>query len=295
MKDAFSAYHPSVNFLYFGLVLLFSMCFMHPLCLMISLTAAFSWSVYLNGKRAVRFNLLFLLPAMLVMALVNPVFCHEGVTILAYLPNGNPLTLEAIVYGFASAALLASVMCWFSCYNAVMTSDKFVCLFGRIIPSLSLLLSMCLRFVPKFKAQIKEVSNAQRCVGRDASNGKLLLRARHAIHILSIMVTWSLENAIETADSMKSRAYGLPGRTAFSIYRFDSRDKGALCLISGLGVFIIAMTLAGGFYCRYFPSCKVAAWNAFSISGFLAYLLLCTIPLIIDLREDYRWKIRGNQ
>ncbi|MEG1317234.1 MAG: energy-coupling factor transporter transmembrane protein EcfT, partial [Oscillospiraceae bacterium] len=82
-------------------------------------------------------------------------------------------TLEAIVYGFASAALLASVMCWFSCYNAVMTSDKFVCLFGRIIPSLSLLLSMCLRFVPKFKAQIKEVSNAQRCVGRDASNGKL--------------------------------------------------------------------------------------------------------------------------
>ncbi|MEG1317233.1 MAG: energy-coupling factor transporter transmembrane protein EcfT, partial [Oscillospiraceae bacterium] len=85
MKDAFSAYHPAVNFLYFGLVLLFSMCFMHPLCLMISLTAAFSWSVYLNGKRAVRFNLLFLLPAMLVMALVNPVFCHEGVTILAYL------------------------------------------------------------------------------------------------------------------------------------------------------------------------------------------------------------------
>ncbi len=42
------------------------------------------------------------------------------------------------------------------------------------------------------------------------------------------MVTWSLENAIETADSMRARGYGLPGRTSFSIYRFDSRDSSAL-------------------------------------------------------------------
>ena len=109
-----------------------------------------------------------------------------------------------------------------------MTSDKFVYLFGRVIPALSLVLSMTLRFVPKFKAQIQVVSEAQRCVGRDVSNGSVLQRLRNGITILSIMVTWALENAIETADSMKSRGYGLPGRTAFSIYRFDSRDKAAL-------------------------------------------------------------------
>jgi energy-coupling factor transporter transmembrane protein EcfT len=90
-----------------------------------------------------------------------------------------------------------------------MTSDKFVYLFGRIIPSMSLLLSMTLRFVPRFIAQIKVVSNAQKCVGRDASNGGVVQRVRNAITILSIMVTWALENAIETADSMKSRGYGL--------------------------------------------------------------------------------------
>ena len=37
-KDAFSGYHPTINFLYFALVLLFSMCLMHPVYLAISLT-----------------------------------------------------------------------------------------------------------------------------------------------------------------------------------------------------------------------------------------------------------------
>ncbi len=66
----------------------------------------------------------------------NPAFNHEGATILAYLPSGNPLTLEFIVYGLSAAVMMASVILWFSCYNAVMTSDKFVYLFGRVIPAL---------------------------------------------------------------------------------------------------------------------------------------------------------------
>ncbi|MCQ4862721.1 energy-coupling factor transporter transmembrane component T [Pseudoflavonifractor phocaeensis] len=290
MKDTFSTYHPAVNFLYFALVLVFSMWFMHPAALCISLAGAFVWSVYLGGHKAMRFTLLTMLPMMLLAAVINPAFNHKGGTILTYLPTGNPLTLESIVYGAAAAAMLIAVILWFSCYNKVMTSDKFVYLFGRIIPALSLVLSMVLRFVPKFQAQLRVVSGAQRCIGRDVSNGSLLQRARHGIRILSIMVTWALENAIETADSMKSRGYGLPGRTAFSIYRFDERDRSALCWICGVGGFILAMWGAGGLYHRYFPTFKIAAWDAWSVSALLAYLLLCATPLIIDLWEDRKWK-----
>lgn len=179
------------------------MFLMHPVSLAISLASALVYAVYLNGRRAVRFSLLYMLPMMVVAALVNPAFNHEGATILTYLPSGNPLTLESILYGAAAAAMLAAVVTWFSCYTAVMTSDKFVYLFGRVIPALSLVLSMTLRFVPKFQAQLQVVSEAQRCIGRDVSNGGVLRRLRNAITILSIMVTWSLESAIETADSMK--------------------------------------------------------------------------------------------
>lgn len=62
-------------------------------------------------------------------------------------------------------------------------------------------------------------------MGMDVSNGKWFKKVRYALNMVSILVTWALENAIETADSMKSRGYGLKGRTAFSIYRFNRRDK----------------------------------------------------------------------
>lgn len=289
MKDAFSTYHPLVNFLYFAFVFAFSMVFMHPVCLAVSLICGFIYSISLKGKKALKFNIAFLLPVMLVTALINPAFNHEGATILTYLPAGNPLTLESITYGIAASIMLSAVICWFSCYNEIMTSDKFVYLFGRIIPAMSLILSMSLRFVPKFKAQIKVVSNAQKCIGRDASNGGIFERARHGITILSVMVTWALENAIETADSMKSRGYGLPGRTAFSIYRFDNRDKKALAAIAFLGCYILSGGIFDGLKWRYFPSMKGAVSGIYTISLWISYMGLCLVPVIVDRQEERQW------
>lgn len=287
----FAGYHPAVNFLYFSLVLLASMFFMHPICLVISMCCSFFYSLLLSGKRALRFNLFYMLPMMIVAALINPAFNHEGVTILYYLHTGNPLTRESIIYGIAAAVMFFCVICWFSCYNAVMTSDKFIYLFGRVIPALSLILSMALRFVPKFKAQVRVISNAQRCVGRDISNGSILQRAKHGLTILSIMTTWALENAIETADSMKSRGYGLPGRTAFSIFHFDRRDKVAAGIIGGMGLYVFGGAFFGNLYWRYYPSMKGVALNFFSITTLIAYGGLCLIPSIMELWEDRKWKL----
>ena len=223
---------------------------------------------------------------LLFAALVNPAFNHEGVTILTYLPSGNPLTLESITYGIAAATMIVTVICWFSCYNEVMTSDKFIYLFGRVIPALSLILSMTMRFVPRFKAQMQVVVNGQRCLGRDVSSGSIFQRAKYGIKILSIMVTWALENAIETADSMKSRGYGLKGRTAFSIFSFDKRDKKALYAISISGLYILIGAIIGGLFWRYFPSMKGSSFSLYSLSLFIAYLILCFTPVIIEIWEE---------
>ena len=289
-KDAFSGYHPTINFLYFALVLLFSMCLMHPVYLAISLTGALTYDIYLKGQKAVRFAVMGLLPMAALAALVNPAFNHEGQTILTYLPGGNPLTLESMLYGVAAAVMLASVVLWFSSYNEVMTSDKFVYLFGRVIPALSLVLSMALRFIPKFKSQMDVVAEAQSCIGRDTKTGSVIRRVSNAIKIFSIMVTWSLENAIETADSMRSRGYGLPGRTAFSIYRFDDRDKNVLAWLIFCGAYILSGWLAGGMYFRYYPTVKTAAWTPLTISFMFVYLALVLTPVILDRKEDRQWK-----
>lgn len=52
MAHAFSGYHPAVNFVYFTLVLIGSMFFMHLVCLAISLVCSFAYFMKLNGKKA---------------------------------------------------------------------------------------------------------------------------------------------------------------------------------------------------------------------------------------------------
>ena len=282
----FKTYHPIVNFTYFVFVIGFSCFLMHPICLGISLISGFTYSVMLKGKT----NLIYMFPMLILMALINPAFNHEGITVIAYLPSGNPLTLESMLYGLCSAVMIVSVICHFSCYNEIMTSDKFIYLFGKIIPGMSLIFSMTLRFVPKFTSQLKVITNAQKCMGRDISSGSIIKRAKCGLNILSIITTWSLENAIDTADSMKSRGYGIQGRTAFSIFTFDKRDKKAFTCILLLGIYTLMGNILGSTHFVYFPSIKITEISVFDISVFISHLLLYTYPIIIEIREARKWK-----
>ena len=170
-----------------------------------------------------------------------------------------------------------------------MTSDKFVYLFGRLIPSLSLLLSMTLRFVPHFQAQFRVVRESQKCVGRDFSDGNIFLRMKHMVTIFSIMVTWALENAIETADSMKSRGYGLKGRTAFSIYCFDRRDRWAIIWLLFCGGVILYGVFSGCLKWQYFPMIKGTEGSAAAVCVQVVYMALCSTPVFLNRREDRKW------
>ena len=290
MMDRFANYHPLVNFLYFGLVIGFSMMLNHPLAQAISVFSACMYAVQTQGRQAVAFCLKCCLPVMLMTAFVNPAFSHEGITILLYFPTGNPLTLESILYGLSSGVMIATVMLWFLNFNRVITSDKFIYLFGRIIPAMSLVLSMTLRFVPKFKAQMDLTVDAQKSIGRDISEGSLWHRTKIAITVLSIMVTWALENAIETADSMKSRGYGLKGRTAFSIYRFDDRDKMALLYLGFCGFYLLSGMIVSAFGFRYFPSIRYIGLNPVTLSFQFVYLILCLMPVVLNWAEERKWK-----
>jgi energy-coupling factor transport system permease protein len=288
-SSAFARCNPVINFAFFLAVLIITIFFMHPVLLGISFVAATLYAIHLNGRRSIRFNLMFLVPFMLVAAVFNPLFNHAGTTMLFYFLD-NPITLESILYGLAAALMLGAVIQWFACYNALMTSDKFLYLFGRIIPALSLVICMALRFIPHYKAQITRVARAQRGVGRGVTSGNLLARARQGMSILSVMVTWALENAVETADSMRSRGYGLPGRTHYSNFRFDSRDWLMLTLIVVLTASTAVGLASSALHVTYFPALLMNDMNVFALVIYLAYAALCLLPLVLDLREDMLWR-----
>ena len=286
MRSGFARLHPLVDLTFFVLVLAFAMFLSHPAVQLAGLVCAALFALRCTGRGFGR-RMAMLLPLMLLAAVVNPLVSHQGVTVLFRFPSGNACTLESVLYGISAAVRLGTAVLWFMGWNAVMTSDKFVYLFGRILPSLSLTLSMGLRFVPRLLRRTREVAQAQK-LARSAERG-WLAGIRRAGRVVSIVVTWALENALDTADSMKSRGYGLPKRTAFSLFRFTLRDGICLGVLAALGGAVLAGSLTGGLKWWYYPApggaagAQAAVWTA-------AFVLLAAFPLIFDAKEAIQWR-----
>ena len=178
-------------------------------------------------------------------------------------------------------------MCIRDSWQAVLTADKITYLFGRIAPALALLLSLTLSFVPRLRRRLEETDRAQR--GLLGQPRRRLDKVGWGAALLSSLLGWSLENAIETADTMRSRGYGLPGRTCFSIYRLDRRDKGLLGWLALSGGYVVAGWAAGGLSYTYYPACQ-AAGGPGSLSLLTVYLALCLTPLALEAWEERQWK-----
>jgi energy-coupling factor transport system permease protein len=288
-KSIFAGYHPLVGFLYFGYVILVPVFFVQPIYLVISFASALAYSVYLNHGKSARFGYGLVIILMAAAALINPVFNHQGVTILTYI-HYNPITLESFIYGICMALMIGGVILWFMSYNAIMTSDKFIYLFGRLIPAMSLIISMALRFIPRYRAQIRRIASARRGIGVDASSGGFFSRVRSGGEILSVMVTWALENGIETSDSMQARGYGLPGRTAYSNYRFDARDRTLLCVFALLMAASLTAIISGTASIQYFPMYIAETISPYAQIAYTCHAAACLLPLALEVREDILWR-----
>ena len=136
------------NFIYFTLVLVFAMFLMHPVCAGAHLHRCLHLLTAAQRQAGASFQSQIHAAADAFTALLNPLFNHQGMTVITLSGHRQPLNfgIDPLRAGSSSDAGNSDRLNS-SCYNAVMTSDKFIYLFGRIIPSLSLLFSM-VRFVP---------------------------------------------------------------------------------------------------------------------------------------------------
>lgn len=284
--DAFAGFHPLVNLCYFAAAIGMTMFLMHPVFLLISIAGGCAYLWYLQGSRGFIRQVGYLLPVLVLMAALNPLFNHEGVTVLFYLQNDNPVTLEAVCFGLASAVLMGASIIWFNCCNAVFTTDKIIYLFGRVIPSLSLLISMTLRFVPRFKEYLRTTMQVQKAMQPPKNKLETL---KQALTAFSATVSWALEQSIVTADSMKSRGYGSAGRTAYSIYRFDRRDGVFLLILAALCAGTAAPWLLGWIEWSFYPAMTGSLLGPGQLLSYLSFSGICLMPLTIDLTEDCEW------
>lgn len=282
----FERCHPAVNLIFFTAVIAGMILFQHPVFLALGFLCACVYSIQRHGVKAVFFALC-LIPCAAVFALYYSSFHHFGVTVLQQNFVGNNMTLESLVYGFVVGISVAGVCIWMSCVYSVFSTDKMVYLFGSVSPRLSLFLAILLRMVPRIKKEAKGINMAQKGIGRGISQGSVIRRIQNAVRIFSMLITWTVESIVTASDSMGSRGSFLRGRTAFSIYRFDNRDRlFVIALFTCLTVTLMAVIL-GLTDMTYDPRLIWKPISPLTILFYAGYTVLCLMPLGLELWTEY--------
>ena len=294
-RDTFSTYSPVINFTFFIGAVVFGMVLIHPGFLVCSVVSAVIYYVILKGRRALKL-LAGLIPVFAAVALINPLLNTQGSRVLFTYMGGRPYTAEALFYGMALAAVFTAVMLWFSCYNVVMTSDKFIHMFGRLAPSASLILTMVLRLVPGYRRRLRQISTARRCIGVTGGSAHSAAgkreRLANGMAELSALTSWAFESGIVTADSMRGRGCGSGRRTNFSIYRFGLRDRIMLACMAALMTVTACCCIAGAAEVTYTPELYIKpAGDPVSAAGLISYGIFLMIPAGVNITEEIKWRI----
>lgn len=272
----FSAFHPLSSFLYLMSVICITMFSQDPIITSASLVGALLFSLSLKALK----NMWIYILILVLTTATNPIFSHNGITVLFFL-NGNPITLEAIFYGAYLGGMIVSVLLWFSCYNKVITSDKFLSLFGRIMPKAALIITMALRFVPVFIKDGKKLVEIHGSL--DTGRASPMKRVKRYVAVFSCLVTRSLEGAVETSNSMKARGYGENKRVSYSRYNFNISDL--VLLVITIFSMVIIIT-SGDLSYGYYPEMDNISFS-YSTALCIGYFLL---PSVINLWGEIKWK-----
>lgn len=275
--DRFAGYNPKVTFLFFLMIFILNVLIFNPIMLLISLCGALAYKFKLKGKRAFKF-IGVILPLILAVALFNFLFSHFGGTVLFSFGETH-FTAESLFYGFAQGTMLSGVVAWFSNYAEVLTAERFLAVFGKLMPNTALVFSMVLSFFPRLKKNAEEISQSRYLI--DADKSKL----KKSVGVMSALFTLTLEESVQTADSMRARGFGR-GRSVYSRYKFRLTD-GALTLICIiLFSAVLYFRVTGETQFLFDPYIETAG------AGFFVYavfFLLAFMPCIVDLTEDIRW------
>lgn len=289
MRNGFERLHVGVLFLYFTFILILCGFCYHPFVQALALVGGLGYCILLlSPKDFWKMLGFYTIPAVLI-AVTNPFFSKEGETVLFYL-NQSPFTKEAFLYGVLMGFSMINILCWFRIFNTVMTTDRTLALFGGFLPKTSMLLTVTLRTVPNLRRRIRETREVQQAMGLYEKEQGYVARLKAELAVLQIVLASSMEDAIETGDSMRGRGYGRARATRFSQHKMNARQG---CLLSAFllvwGVLSVALW-QGGARIQFYPTVAMARQGLETLCFSLCFGFFCFLPLGAELYERIRWK-----
>lgn len=311
-QSVFGDNHPLVPATYFAGTLLLSAFVMQPVCLALSLVGAVCCSVCLEGPRSALGQLRWQTLMALAVCAGNVLVAHTGNTILCWV---GPLAvrLEPLVYGLCMGVMLVSVVQWFNCAARCLGVDKVLSLGGGLLPTVSTMISMALALVPQLLRRSHVVSatmdactaargsrpaesaapmaggEGQRPVGRGRAKGPTRRAGlRRAVRLSNLLMSWSLEDSLVRADSMRARGWESgEKRTTYRTLGFGSRDAllEALIVLLGLVCCLLGWHAAGEW--SFYPSMPRLVWWW----GYVPYGLFFLLPTFLALVDRLHWTL----
>ena len=292
MRDFMNNLHPAASGAYFLAVVIFAIMFSHPITLGISFVTAVLSIWYFYGASKLKGIMRFVIRVMVLSVIITPLLLHKGVTIITYLPWGA-LTREAIYYGFATAFSISSVILWMLFYSEVMTTDKLVYFFGKAAPSVSMVLCIILRLVPNLIDKFREVYAYQKLMQSSSGKTGIIDKTKSLVSVVSIVISWSLDSGVNTAQSIKGRGYGKGKRSSFYRYRMSKEDTVFLITVTSLAAVVIFGAFNGAFKWDYFYRSPKNAVSTFKCLELAALTALYCLPVMFEMSEVKTWK-RSN-
>lgn len=264
--------HPVPCFLYFLAVIGFTIFSRDPVILAESLIGAVTAAVLSEKSGA----LPFLAVTAVAVTLTNPLFSHNGVTVLFFVGD-LAVTLEALVYGLAFSVMLCAAVLWGAVSARFLTSDKYIWLFGRLLPSAGLVLSCAIRFVPLVIGRTRDFIKSRKAV-----------TIKGMAAAFSASLSYSAEEAMTTADSMRSRGYGTAKRTFYSSCRMTGGDIRALVTVLLCGAACLALSVLGAGRFYYYPAISALRFDIANSALYICFGVLCALPTALIVHEEIK-------
>lgn len=285
----FSRLHPSVLFVYFVSVIVFTMCVFHPLFAALSFGASLLLMLLIKKDKALK-TLCGEIVLFALISLINPFFGTNGSTVLFKI-FGRAFTFEALCFGMCSAAAFCTALQWLACFGEMFTEDKFVSLFAPLSPSLTLLFAMVLKLVPELGHKLRRIREDRTHISRgggESAAGKICA----GTEILSALIGWALESAGDTAASMNARGYGSGERTSFAGRQCRRGEIVLLSCILLSDGFLVAALANGAAAAAFYPKIDLTDISA---PVLCVYALLLLLPAIFQITELLKWHISTSR
>jgi energy-coupling factor transport system permease protein len=261
-----------------GALALAALLYDHPVVLAAVAGAALAAGALAGAGRELLRALQLALPFALVIAVLNPLITHNGLTVIARLGTLPALgridvTLEALAYGgVLGLRALALILCC-ALYAAAVDPDEVLRMFRRVSFRSALTATLATRMVPVLQRDGRRMAEAQRCRPGPPPSRLALVRA---------VAAGALDRAVDVAAALEVRGYGAARRPPRVPVRWSRHDRAFFAAAAAIAALTIGGRVTHAAPFAAYPTLH-GAWGAGPWTLATA-VLLCALAPFADRR-----------